>query len=494
VSIPSPYGPLFLAVLQHCSSLKEFSSPWDFVPPNADCFTTIGDPTNALRDLRAQFGDQYLVYAGVLEPGPDRELRFAPSLCNPVGTIIALRCEIGGPPFALLTARGCLPVQPKPIRASMQDWWTRTRVRELGFIVATPDIREVALYRSLGIPATLFIGWQELSEDELRWLDDMFESPEPELESAYVAAINEYAEEEKAKAAKAETERLRVEKALVEMEKSETTTAESANAVKADADNSEIDAAEADLSANPDPGEGPSVEPTPSERRRPFLLLAGWSLRYLQIEPRGAIRRAATYLMEVRQFLGVDFDGICVTKADDEFIKTLNLCFRFPNIVRVRDLLLELCLNSSYGFENIVPAIERPPADFPTTWTELLVALASDSRSNSGAAALRLARQQYDVATHRELIEPLLRMAVEYSDPILRNSGVQFAVLANLIQKMSPMLFDLMNRSSLGGRSGESAPFPERELKQFLAMVARTGNFARDIDRLRSHRGFGRGR
>jgi hypothetical protein len=91
---------------------------------------------------------------------------------------VALRTSAEEKPFDLLTARGCLSGRRLPVFAALFDSWTIAALDNRRQLFATPRIREVALLRALGLPATLTWGLHRPALQPLRALAELFDTTE----------------------------------------------------------------------------------------------------------------------------------------------------------------------------------------------------------------------------------------------------------------------------------------------------------------------------
>jgi hypothetical protein len=175
-SVDDPDRASLAALADWCRALPALPPPWDGLRPDADARGPVPDPGPTLAALRERTPDPALVGAGLLLPGPGGEARLAPELVNPAGALIFLRD--GQPrPFAVLTARGCLPRGHCPLTAALRDGWTAARAAEWGALFASPHVREVVLLRALGLPATLAAGSAAYTAADFAALDARFAPP-----------------------------------------------------------------------------------------------------------------------------------------------------------------------------------------------------------------------------------------------------------------------------------------------------------------------------
>jgi hypothetical protein len=179
------FGPAYAKLLGHCPRLR-LDPPWHLFDPDEACYAPVTDPEQTLAALRQEFDDRLLEMAGIVQEtaqGP----RLHPALCNAVGALVALRTSAEHKPFDLLTARGCLSGRKLPVFASLRDAWTTVALEKTQRLVATPRIREVALLRALGLPATLTWGLHQPALAPLRALAELFDMKFDTVKSSLAA-------------------------------------------------------------------------------------------------------------------------------------------------------------------------------------------------------------------------------------------------------------------------------------------------------------------
>jgi hypothetical protein len=167
------------------SACLPFRGPgvWGFLPVDDQLRAPVTAVTRVVNSLRAQFSDDVLLRAGIIEPGAQEGRRLASSLRHRTGAIVTLRDETGAPPFELLTAKGLLGNDRRPLLSALSDERTRRRAAEMGVLLAAGTIQQVAILIANGLPATLGTGLHRLSLEELRLLDEICGEGVPQIES-----------------------------------------------------------------------------------------------------------------------------------------------------------------------------------------------------------------------------------------------------------------------------------------------------------------------
>jgi hypothetical protein len=397
--------------------------------------------------LRSEFGDDVLHRVGVIERGPDGMVRLKPELVNPAGALIALRREAGELPFALITPRGCLPARSNPmgpITAALEDATTVERARHFGILFATPRVREVALLRAIGFPATLILGITKADLGALKALDKRF--------------------------AKADQPHLGPEG---------TEPADSATA-------------ETPASA-PAPPTAPASCPEGVAVR---LGLLGWSPLRVSPKPWPTVAPAVALLAEARRHLRLGFAEVGVWCLDDPTFKALRFRVRYRSAADVYNLLWEF----SIGLDS-VEAFSRPPGGGTGAPDGPVPGLAEAQAALSGAlaaeraavgppdtrrAARRRAVRDYDKAVRNDLTNPLEAAALADSDPVARNEGVMLANICLDVHAIAPHLHDLITACFESGGSAEQRNDANMMLNGYLTLLARATSLVRDYDSRRT--------
>jgi hypothetical protein len=122
-------------------------------------------------ELRACFAEEVLARAGIIEVNAPHGVRLASSQRHRAGAIVALRDKFDAPPFELLTAKGLLGDDRRPLLSALWDERTRRRAAESGVLLAAGTILQLALLIAIGLPAMLGSGLHRLSLDDFRLLD-----------------------------------------------------------------------------------------------------------------------------------------------------------------------------------------------------------------------------------------------------------------------------------------------------------------------------------
>lgn len=153
--------------LKQCDPCPPFPEPWDWVIPSGDCRRTVSDPTSVLQALQGRFEDDILLAAQLMVRRPDSEMRLHPRLCALDGLLFAVRDPDQRRIVDVLAPRGLLSHQTQsvnvPILPATREAWCDSIA-----VLATVDLREAALLRSLALPFVLVRGVRSLKFADLK--------------------------------------------------------------------------------------------------------------------------------------------------------------------------------------------------------------------------------------------------------------------------------------------------------------------------------------
>jgi hypothetical protein len=127
------------------------------------CVGPVADPAAALADLRGHFDDRTLEAAGVLSTSSPEGSHLHAMFTSADAAFVVLYGGLNKSLRGLLTPWGCIPLRALPATRVFEDQWTCEALESGEVLYATPDVREVALLRSLGMPATLSLKLDRLS-------------------------------------------------------------------------------------------------------------------------------------------------------------------------------------------------------------------------------------------------------------------------------------------------------------------------------------------
>jgi hypothetical protein len=161
-------------ILQRLTELSQPFPPtarWDFLAP---CDVVRSLPSGAgplLASLRKEFSDEQLCTAQLAVTTATGSWELAPALAAPPGIFAVLRSQPDAPPHDLLLPRGQLLTADPPCFAAPEDYTTRQALKQAGGrLFAAMDLQDLAILQTLGLPATLAVGLDQLDGAQLRRL------------------------------------------------------------------------------------------------------------------------------------------------------------------------------------------------------------------------------------------------------------------------------------------------------------------------------------
>ncbi len=420
------------ALLARCPPYRFTEAPWDSLPPNPDCRASVANPEETLECLRRAFPDAILKEAGLLERSSEGQPRLAPPLCDPDGAVLALRRHPGGGVFDLLTNRGCLANRRLPVFVSWNDRLNFARFIKSRVLFAASDIRDVALLRALGLPATLSTGLERATLKDFRTLHQAFKDV-PRCESPCVGEIE-----------------------------------------------AALSAAGHVLGADLDPAVSP-----------PTLVLLGWQIRSLRPDLPPTVPPVAARLHGFDLHLGVKPAQAAVWRPNfwelDKIAFYLDVtppaCYATVLLTNLKDQLytVEACADPEKAAR---VGTDGAPADVVEVRARLLEQLKEDRGERRISDRTRKAQAAYEALTRRDLIEPLERWALASADPLLRNLGTQLANVCALLHQGAPALHELQARDLEQILTRGIVPAKGGLLQQHMQLIARLANLLTQLGRL----------
>jgi hypothetical protein len=422
------FGPAYAKLLESCPKLR-LSPPWNLFDPDVGCYAPVTDPERALAALRQDFDDRLLQQAGILQQTA-RGPRLHPALCNPVGALVALRSSADEKPFDLLTARGCLSGRRLPVFAALLDGWTVAALDKSQQLFATPRIREVALLRALGLPATLTWGLHQRALPPLRTLAELFDTTDA-VKSRFAAML----------------------------ERAESVSSPAAEQAVA----------------------------CPEVSNERYLVLLGWQLlnRSRRLPP--WLVAIAAQLAEVASFGDLAFSNISVWWPSSEQVEGLTARLKFQDADLVGDYLRE---QSERGYDyDLFTDTEKPfrreqessPTNCVEAHAQLIACLAEERQERCLPEKMRDALAQYETLVHRDVIEPMQIWALHQPSPIVRSAGLKLADVAWLVHRLSPQLHDLQLHELHSARLEDTELLPSPVHKQYVDLCKQYSAIAKAI-------------
>lgn len=441
--------------LLSCCSILRHPPPWDFLPPDADCRSPVGNESETLYHLRQKYSDEILEGARVVEKTAAGPVRLRPELCNPAGAIVGLRRTPGAWPHGLLTARGCLSESGLLISSALSDARTWAGVNETGLLIAPFRIGEVALLRTLGLPATLCPRPTQLSIDQLRVVDETFGGGDySPLEHTGEPGESDWAGPESKREHKPEI-----------------------------GERSAPNQNKGSLGTRP-PGAPTSAKPerSPCVQTKLTLVLLGWSPRSICATPSPILNRWTSYLTACRRYLGLPFAGVLVWRPSPSFFENLRFRIVRKNVELVQELLRD-SLDELHDFEREGDQQQGlgEAVSLLAVQEELQASLAEDRAHGRSSHRVQTALHRYEALVQQDLIAPLYAWAMASDDPVVRNAGVELASVCGLIHRMTPGLHELQRSQLHRALRTEGELIPAALFEQYLKLLNRLGSLMRDL-------------
>lgn len=159
-------GHIYQALYSMCPQYV-LAPPWDVRQVDADVRSCPADSVAVLDALARQYSRADLLGAGVAQQGPGESL--APAIGLEAGRpLIFLRRQQGENPFEVLTPQGYLSRRSLSLGVALDDHWTARALAESGVeLLVTFCVEDVAVFRALGLGATLATGLETLRGPEL---------------------------------------------------------------------------------------------------------------------------------------------------------------------------------------------------------------------------------------------------------------------------------------------------------------------------------------
>lgn len=176
------FGPIYSQVLNLLPPYSQ-QPPWQDVPVPDDIRRPPEDPMGVTADLLSTHTQAELVEASVLTIDSTDGVQLNPALCQAGTAIIALRKSKKYDPFELLAGGVALTGRRPPVCASLRDGRILRMIKRAAenvLIVSSSSV-EVALFLSLGFPATFDTGLAQLGGHDLERVrkDFKLDPPKP---------------------------------------------------------------------------------------------------------------------------------------------------------------------------------------------------------------------------------------------------------------------------------------------------------------------------
>lgn len=162
-------------VLQQVQQLTHPIPPpcnaWSFLSPSANARQYEGDARSLIAGLQGHFSNDALVEAGVARSEEGENLSISPVVDGDAPSFLFLRRDKDEPPFDLVNMHGQLASDAPPCFTACEDYFTDAWCRHTGkVILATANMLDLAILRSLSLPVTVAAGLDSLTGLQLRLL------------------------------------------------------------------------------------------------------------------------------------------------------------------------------------------------------------------------------------------------------------------------------------------------------------------------------------
>jgi hypothetical protein len=191
-------------------------------------------------------------------------------------------------------------------------------------------------------------------------------------------------------------------------------------------------------------------------------------------------------LTGARRHLKMALRGVRAWRLGGDLLENLRFRLKLRHVRAVQQLL-EDSTDTLEDFTTLLPpgdvaaaAAAEARRAFAAAHANLLAQLAEASTLGL-SEGVRQAREPYGEQVQRLLIAPLFEWALASSDAALRNVGLQRTTVCQLLHGMTPLLLNLQTRQFERDRTADSESLPPKALVQYLALIARLGQLARDL-------------
>jgi hypothetical protein len=445
------------AVVARCDSYQ-FGDPWEFLPTHDDVRCLPGDPAGMLTSLREKYSEEVLLEAGVAQID-EGVLRVRAKLNAPGEVAVVVRDRQHGTVIDILTESGSVFDEDLPVfTASASEQLLLMPDYEHHEVLAAFSIKDLAVLRACGIPATLAVGLDSLHPADLDRLCETFQ-----LDRSKSRRLDdlEIAEEDMQSA----TDPLR-RYAEVEMH-------------------------QWDWHSNDDCRDGiqtESSEPQPSEaaRMNKRLVLLGWSPATLDIDPPVGYTAVEKHFRELEQHMGLSLFEVCSWLPNSDDMTRLQYLMRCEDAARAREALLDCLYDRMHGFDHLRDKDACQvlvPKNFLDAVLLLRETVLDGQSDNAGADRRRESLRHVERLLHEEVIRPMMSEAMEAPGAMERAIRLAATQLVQIFLTEGLVInAQVANTLSRKGIAGLDA-LPLDEIKRLLEMGDRVTKLFREIDR-----------
>lgn len=404
---------------QHCCT------PADLATTNA--YITPGCTTTLAAKLLESCSHDDMVAANVFVRN-ENALQLNPKLSAPSTPLIALQDKNSGLVYDVLTANGLLSGNGLPAIAVLNDWITVRSIESTnGPLFLAFDIETVILLRSVGLPATLALGFDDITAENLKQLCSRFCFEQKQSSRDLVLPDGNFREPPESSASSAA-----------------------------------LDPRFEDLLACP------------------RLVLVAWDVyRVLPDEPH-AFRSFVAAFRRFEDYLDIDTFEARFWQVQKRDLDKVRFVTELGEREWTQRLFLELSftgpkylflLDRATGAETQVKSFVEAVAQLHSILREGSIDFNARDRWNAGL-------RDYSRTMVTDLLAPLLSDVERTTNPVQRNTKAIFALLSSLIHLKMPLVYgEILSGPRNPARPNEAG----KHIKELLAMTKEMLSLAREF-------------
>jgi len=220
------------------------------------------------------------------------------------------------------------------------------------------------------------------------------------------------------------------------------------------------------------------------------MVLLGFQLLRLDREIPAIIRQVAAHLQAASDHLGLNLSRVPVWRPHPKDLDKLKFLANVGNGPLTRQAI-QKCKKQAYDLKAIAdpngdPGSLPPPSqELVKVHASLLDQLAERRGERQLSGDVRTALSNYKKLTRRDLIEPLMRWALEHPDPPIRVAGLELANVCSLLHQLSPVLHELQERELEACLIKDQGDDTEDLFPRFTQLSIRMASLLSSLCRLR---------
>jgi hypothetical protein len=475
-----PHAKILEMVLTLCPPFQ-MSPLWPRIPVDSDARLTPLSPLSLLGFLLADFPFDELLASGIIVPGADGNPSLNPKLSAANTPVLGLRDAASGEFFDLVTPHGLVCGDGPSAFAAARDLHTVSALRvwdeslpawdecEPMLFVAS-DLRDVIIFRSLGLPAALGDGFDYLGAAQVEGLHCHFEWWHERGKEDVVRPAESFAVATENPAPPQQLE-------VCPDADADDDSADDAAADGDDAHDTDDDAAADDAAddADEDDDEDDNVG------ARPNLMFVGWSLWTLSFVEPGMYHDALRAFFALEQQHDLGLLQVFAWNPTPDWGQELRVACERGAIIDVRKAIVASTLAHASDLFSLKKQAARPP-EIPidtlgAAREQLLTAFAAGRSDFTAPNRQQKAVADYRRIVERDLIRPLLD-GLEEADAIDRNA---LATAGSLLRTYyDDELADLVEKARQVWHSGPQPRDPAK-MKERLALAKEILKFLTEL-------------